>query len=291
MSAKAELTAPVSMPSGVTAPDDDNIANWSPQDKNKKETRRAASPEALPYSLQLLIDQIRPDLQLNRGGTAQTKAQKGQVKATGDDGIGRGKTATRHAESQPAELTARAATLGRSGAGRNAEATQPDTSREAAVATAAAALSSSGQTTPSDKNHRQSTATDIQTTQPQGHSATTPPANTHQQQVATPASQPKSTQPPLAKTQTEAPDNALSMEYRFQGWSGNHSVKLSASPRPLQESVLTLQPSSLQVGQVMNREMEHWQGNITMVVMPTDEDEGQQQQQRHSDEQPDPEAQ
>lgn len=289
MSAKAELAAPVSMPSGVMTPDDDTSANWSPQDKNKKQTRRTALPEALPYGLQLLIEQIRPDLQLNRGGTAQTKAQKGQVKATGDDGTG--KTATRHAGSQPAELTARAATLGRAGAGQNLEAQQLDTSRAAAVATASAVPSQAGQTTPSDKNHRQSTAADGQISQPQGHSATTPPANADLQQAATPTPQSKSTQPPLVKTQTEAPNNALSMEYRFQGWAGNHSVKLSATPSPLQESVLTMHPSSLHVGQVMNREMEHWQGNSTMVVMPTDEDEGQQQQQHHSDEQPDPEAQ
>lgn len=95
----------------------------------------------------------------------------------------------------------------------------------------------------------------------------------------------------MVKTQAETPSNTLLMEYRFQGWTGNHSVKLSASPSPLQDGVLTLQPSSLQVGHVMNREMDHWQGNSTMVVVLADEDEGQQQQQRHPDEQPDPEAQ
>ncbi|BAE73842.1 hypothetical protein SGGMMB4_01307 [Sodalis glossinidius str. 'morsitans'] len=290
MSAKAELAALVSIPSGVTTPEDDTGVNWSPRDKNKKEKRRGASPEAVPYGLQQLIDQIRPDLQLNRGGLAQTKAQKGQIKATGDDDARSGKTdAARQSESQPADLTARTVPLGWSGAGQHTQTSQPDITRAAAVASAT--VSSSGQAKQSDKNCRQSAAADGLTTQPQGHSAATPPANTDPQQVATPAPQPKSTQPPIAKHQVEAPNNALSMEYRFQGWTGNHSVKLSAAPRSLQESVLMLQPSSLQVGQVMNREMEHWQGNSTMVVVPTDEDEGQQQQQRHSDEQPDPEAQ
>ncbi|AHF78187.1 Type III secretion apparatus [Sodalis praecaptivus] len=291
MSAKAELAPSVSMPSDVIKPIDDSSANWSPREKDKKQNRRSASPEALPYAVQQMIDLLRPDLQLNRGGLAQTKEQKGQAKAVGDDGINGGKTAaTSHAESQSADHSIRAATLGRSTAGQQTVAQQSDTARTAAVA-ASAAPASSGQVSQSDKNRRQSAAVEGQTNQPQGHSAMTSPVNAELPQVATPAPQSKSTQSPLVKTQAETPSNTLSMEYRFQGWTGNHSVKLSASPSPLQDGVLTLQPSSLQVGHVMNREMDHWQGNSTMVVVPADEDEGQQQQQRHPDEQPDPEAQ
>lgn len=290
MSAKAEIAPSVSMPSDVIKPIDDNSANWSPREKDKKQTRRSASPEALPYAVQQLIDLLRPDLQLNRGGLAQTKEQKGQAKAVGDDGINGGKTvATSYAESQSADHSIRAATLGRSTAGQQAVAQQSDTARTATVATASAAPAPSGQVSQSDKNRRQSAAVEGQTTLPQGHSAMTSPVNADLPQVATPVPQSQSTQSPLVKTQAETPSNTLSMEYRFQGWTGNHSVKLSASLSSLQDGVLTLQPSSLQVGHVINREMDHWQGNSTMVVVPADEDEGQQQ--RHPDEQPDPEAQ
>lgn len=176
MSAKAELAPSVSMPSDVIKPIDDSSANWSPREKDKKQTRRSASPEALPYAVQQLIDLLRPDLQLNRGGLAQTKEQKGQAKAVGDDGINGGKTvATSHAESQSADHSIRAATLGRSTAGQQT------------VATASAAPAPSGQVSQSDKNRRQSAAVEGQTTQPQGHSAMTSPVNADLPQVATPA--------------------------------------------------------------------------------------------------------
>ncbi|MFT8211969.1 MAG: hypothetical protein ACMZI0_17860 [Symbiopectobacterium sp.] len=81
-------------------------------------------------------------------------------------------------------------------------------------------------------------------------------------------------------------EQTVRINYPFQRWFGEHSVKVSLRRDSLYEGLMTLQPSDVRASDALSRQLEHWPKQ-TPHILPPDcmgDEQGERQQQRDQEE-------
>jgi len=99
------------------------------------------------------------------------------------------------------------------------------------------------------------------------------------QQLKTQASAVATAVKPGSESQT------LEVDYQFQRWSGDHSVRISVPTEARREGNITLLPSDARAADVLQRNMGHLTGLTPDLLRPQQERDEQQQQRRQQQEQ------
>jgi hypothetical protein len=88
---------------------------------------------------------------------------------------------------------------------------------------------------------------------------------------------------PVAKPGAES--QTLEVDYSFQRWSGDHSVKISVPTQALREGNITLLPSDARAADMLSRNMGHLTGLTPELLQPQRDRDEQQQQRRQQPQQ------
>ncbi|KJO55863.1 hypothetical protein SR89_17750 [Klebsiella aerogenes] len=95
----------------------------------------------------------------------------------------------------------------------------------------------------------------------------------------------------LPAAQSGAESQTLEVNYAFQRWSGDHSVKISVPAQVSRDTSITLLPSDPRASEALSRQMGHLTGLMADLLPPQREREEQQQKQQQQQQQPQDEDQ